>query len=209
MDQVITDVRPLLAGIRTGMSGAQVGRWLGVSRERVRQIWTRETGTTLPRRPRVVRDKESVWLRRMYVSFVQTDAGCWEWTGQRYPAGYGRAVSGRDRYAHRAMYQMLVGPIPKGRELDHLCRNRACVNPGHLEPVTHRENLLRSPVQVAAINARKTHCAWGHEYTPENTLMRGSARTCRECRATRHLTPEYRAWKSAYDRRRYLARKAA
>jgi hypothetical protein len=73
------------------------------------------------------------------------DSGCWEWTAAKDPTGYGRFSVARSMdYAHRAAYKLLVGPIPAGLDLDHLCRNRGCVNPDHLEPVTRRENLLRS-----------------------------------------------------------------
>ena len=74
------------------------------------------------------------------------------------------------------------GPIPEGLTLDHLCRVRACVNPAHLEPVTLRENTLRSPSAPTAINARKTECLRGHAFTPENTWVHRSRRCCRECK---------------------------
>ena len=89
-------------------------------------------------------------------------------------------------FAHRVVYEILVGPIPVGLELDHLCRNRACVNPDHLEPVTTRTNLLRG-YSPWACRARQTHCKRGHEFTPENTYGTGDGRRyCRTCRRAHH-----------------------
>lgn len=118
-----------------------------------------------------------------YVDKSGTD-GCWQWTGVKMPAGYG--VFGayrRNVMAHRFSYEEVVGPIPPGLHLDHLCRNTSCVNPDHLEPVTPAVNVLRG-VGFAALNARKTHCKSGHEFTPENTYIRPdrSGRDCLECR---------------------------
>lgn len=113
--------------------------------------------------------------------------GCWPWMGprRRTPAGlqYGSTqLDGRPEAAHRAAWRLLRGPIPDGMELDHLCRNTRCVNPMHLEPVTHQENVLRSPIALAAINARKTHCIRDHAFTPENTIRQcGGKRACRTC----------------------------
>lgn len=125
-----------------------------------------------------------------------TAAGCWEWNGTRDEHNYGRIhLKYRHRGAHRVVYEMLVGPIPDGLQLDHLCRNPPCVNPAHLEPVTQRENLLRGNT-LAAANAAKTHCPQGHEYTPENTYQSAGKRRCRRC-------------ESAAGARRYQRRKAA
>jgi hypothetical protein len=87
---------------------------------------------------------------------------CWEWTGTKERMGYGQMrYQRRMAMAHRVAYMLFVGPIPEGMELDHLCRNRGCVNPDHLEPVDHRTNILRG-VSPSAADARKTHCINGH-----------------------------------------------
>lgn len=104
--------------------------------------------------------------------------GCWRWTGALTQNGYGhiRTPDRRMALAHRLVYEHLVGPIPRGLEIDHLCRFRNCVNPEHLEPVTHVENMRR---------AHLTHCRRGHEFTPENTYIRPGKyprRVCRTCK---------------------------
>ncbi len=99
--------------------------------------------------------------------------GCWTWTRNLSRGGYG---------PYRRYYVRLKGPIPKGLHIDHLCRNRACCNPLHMEAVTQRENSLRG-VGSPAVNARKTHCDHGHEFTVENTYVnRLGWRWCRECK---------------------------
>lgn len=111
-----------------------------------------------------------------------TSAGCWEWTASVERGGYGRyRVGSKTRLAHRVSYEHLVGPIPDGLQLDHLCRNRRCVNPAHLEPVTCKENLMRGETE-AARNAAKTHCKHGHELTAANVIVKRSVhRACRLC----------------------------
>ncbi len=112
---------------------------------------------------------------------------CWLWTAYTMPNGYGQfRYEGRMRLAHRLSYEWLIGPIPTGLQLDHLCRVRHCVNPAHLEPVTTRINLLRGE-GFSAANARKTHCINGHEFTRDNTRSwKDSIRICRACDRERH-----------------------
>ena len=115
---------------------------------------------------------------------INAVTGCWEWVGPKDRDGYGKAHSeGRTLVAHRAAYEVLVGPIPAGLTLDHLCRNRACINPTHLEPVTLLENVNRSPLRRFNV---ETHCAQGHEYTDKSMRIRSDngriRRICLVCR---------------------------
>lgn len=114
---------------------------------------------------------------------------CIEWEGARLPKGYGffTVVAGtrgkHSIYAHRLAYELLVGPIPPGFCIDHLCRNPSCVNPAHLEAVTHAENVRRG--LAGAVQRAKTHCPHGHAYDEENTYI--NARGFRFCRACRRI----------------------
>lgn len=110
---------------------------------------------------------------------------CWTWDGRLNRDGYGvlSAPLLRTKMAHRVSYILHVGQIPDGLTLDHLCRNPACVNPEHLEPVTMGENLRRG-TSPSAMNARKTHCIRGHPFDEANTVYSkdGRHRTCRICK---------------------------
>ena len=108
--------------------------------------------------------------------------GCWEWIACKQRNGYALFRLGqRTVLAHRFSREYFVGPIPQGLQIDHLCRNRACVNPDHLDVVTCRTNLLRGNT-VMARNARKTHCPKGHPYSGVNTYVDPKGiRHCRKC----------------------------
>lgn len=117
-----------------------------------------------------------------YIEPVTEWDACWIWTGWGSD-GYGRFMLGDGAVcAHRWSYEFLRAEIPDDLQIDHLCRNRRCVNPWHLEPVTQRENVLRG-VGIAARNALKTHCKWDHEFTEDNTYYRPDRPGSRECRA--------------------------
>ncbi|MFJ2000282.1 HNH endonuclease signature motif containing protein [Streptomyces chartreusis] len=125
-------------------------------------------------------------ISRLFWRKIQKAAGgCWEWQAAKSRNGYGVLVlSRRSLYSHRVSYEIHKGQIPAGLHIDHLCQNKSCCNPDHLEAVTSRENTMRSPIAPAALNAVKTHCPHGHEYTPENTVVikGGRGRSCRTCR---------------------------
>jgi hypothetical protein len=114
---------------------------------------------------------------------------CHLWTGTPTAKGYGRFwLNGRNIRAHHYAYVQAHGPIPAGHEIDHLCRNRLCVNPAHLEAVTHRVNVLRSS-NVAAIRAAQTHCCRGHHLAGSNLRIRpNGTRQCIACARYRRTT---------------------
>ena len=124
-------------------------------------------------------------IDRFWQAVEKTDT-CWLWKRPRAD-GYGRLFLDRHRavMAHRFSYEVHVGKIPNGLQIDHLCRVRNCVNPAHLELVTGRENVLRGE-GTAAKRARQTHCVNGHRFTNRNTYVNSKGhRTCKRCRADR------------------------
>ena len=139
-------------------------------------------------------------------SKVEKTKTCWLWRGYIGKNRYGSfhtVVRGKTMkvLAHRyAFMQYNILPMwkQKGLELDHVCRNRECVNPAHLELVTRRENLSRSPISITMVNARKTHCAHGHKYSAWNTIIDNGYRRCRTCR----IACDKKRWMRSGDRHR-------
>lgn len=133
-------------------------------------------------------------------SKVERGDGCWLWRAGLTTNGYGKYwVADTTVVAHRYAYELLVGAIPAGAQLDHLCRNRRCVRPDHLEPVTSRENNLRG-IGHAARNAAKSSCVNGHAFTPENTYVRPDGLGRRQCRACARLAQRRYAERAAAQR---------
>jgi hypothetical protein len=112
-----------------------------------------------------------------------TDEPCIDAPGSRIRGGYARKmIDGIRRPAHIIAYLRAYGPYPEGLDIDHLCRNPGCINPKHLEAVTHRENILRGR-SPAARHARKTHCHKGHPFSGENLIRKeDGTRQCRQCK---------------------------
>ena len=135
-------------------------------------------------------------LERFFQKVGEEDEnGCWPWLAAK-KWGYGcfALEGGKVQVrAHRYAYEVLVGPIPEGLTIDHLCRNRGCVNPSHMEPVTMGVNVLRGD-GPSARNARVTHCPRGHPYDEENTYRRSDGgRDCRTCLRARDMRRDRRA----------------
>ena len=108
--------------------------------------------------------------------------GCWLWTGHKSHNGYGVFwLNGKNTRAHRFLLELEEGTISKHLEPDHLCKNPACVNPRHIELVTHRENMRRG-LSFVSLNMQKTHCKWGHLLSGKNVYHYKNKRECRACR---------------------------
>lgn len=132
-------------------------------------------------------------IDHLAANFVVDESGCWFWMGGLTNEGYGRMSWQHENGvnvpgAHRVVMHAIGQRVPRELVIDHLCRNRHCVNPDHLEAVAQRENVLRSPIAQGALNAGKTHCPSGHPYSPENTytyVMKPprscTTRVCRTC----------------------------
>lgn len=166
--------------LKSGVSLTEAGVRFGVSRTRIGQI-AKQAGIVTRQSPVVDRIKANVLIKD-----CGHDTPCWVWQGGLCSEGYARITTAgfpRSR-GYRVSYLAFVGPIAEGLVLDHLCRNRPCVNPEHLEPVTGHQNTLRG--NAANLEFRRTpitHCPHGHEYTAENSYFcKRGTRSCRTCR---------------------------
>lgn len=203
-DRRLPPVADLIALAEQGLSYAEIGSRFGCGAPAVQRHMTR-AGYRSPtvRKAKPMAERIEAFIdRNGPVPDYRPDLGpCWLWTGTLDHNGYG-AISQDHKWkrAHRVVYEVLRVPIPTGLTIDHLCRVIACVNPDHLEPVTMRENVLRSD-SPSAKAARATECPKGHPYDEANTRrdIRGD-RFCRQCK-----TDYSREW----YRKRAAARRAA
>lgn len=124
-------------------------------------------------------------MKRLWGKAELNDNGCFVWTAAKIGDGYGRiSVNNQNKLAHRVAYGEVIGEIPDGLTVDHLCRNKSCINPMHMELVTLKENIQRRPQWQSL----KTHCKNGHEFTDTNTYKYSGFRYCKQCRANRRYS---------------------
>ena len=144
---------------------------------------------------------------------IEFPSDCWPWRGYISDQGYGGLkLKGRRVKAHKVVYELLIGPVPEGLELDHLCRYRHCVNPAHLEPVPHATNCQRGQAgaRQKELALARTHCRKGHPYSDENVYRSPSGkRECRECKRLSRKEPKVNqlGWKETRAKAIALQRK--
>jgi hypothetical protein len=162
--------------------------WVNISCLQCRKLFTTRPSRFLSgnvfcgNRCRADNDMESS-IDRFWHSITKAESGCWEWNGSMNAYGYGTISVGKNQMAHRFAWEKLKGTIPTGLQIDHLCRNRKCVNPDHLEPVEQKLNMARG-VCPSAINAVKKFCKRGHSLDDALITPKGH-RTCRICNRIR------------------------
>lgn len=152
------------------MTGKEIAKIYGISVSPIFKI-IKEFG--IVRGNQVIRDSKEYILSRIKVD----ENGCWNYPYSLQTNGYARI---QGEYAHRASYEIFKSRIPEGLTIDHLCKNKICVNPQHMEAVTAVENTMRSSA-IPATNARKTHCMRGHPFSGNNLLVYAGKRQCRIC----------------------------
>lgn len=142
-----------------------------------------------------IKKDERHFGRRFWSKVSEREVGnlvCWEWMAGvrgKSPHTYGCFwVLGDTKKAHRVAYEMVYGLIPEGLEIDHLCHNTLCVNPDHLEPVTHLENVRRGNARLNGLRGQNlTHCVKGHKFDEDNVYRWHGRRHCIACRKARNL----------------------
>ena len=128
--------------------------------------------------------------KQRFFEKIKHNGLCWEWKGCKLESGYGMfSLNGKLGYAHRASYILFRGLIQTKFVVHHLCKNRSCVNPIHLESITQKDNLLKGDSFQGA-NGRKTHCIHGHKLTPDNCYTSSGYRDCKTCRKIRDENKE-------------------
>lgn len=164
-------------------SAATVKKWCRKHHAR----WVRHGDPEFTKRPGLI-TMHGLSAEERFWSRVNVDGVCWEWMGGKSGGGYGVFDH---KKVHIWAYEHLVGVRPEGLDLDHLCRNKVCVNPDHLEPVTRRVNVLRGGAPPA-VNARRVACSRGHLYVEGSFFVYvrpdtgTKMRVCRICRANRY-----------------------
>ena len=134
-------------------------------------------------------------MYNVFSKLVVDDNGCWVYQGKLNHKGYARvSFQGKQHQLHRLMFDYYYEALHSNLTIDHLCRNRACCNPFHLDQVSASVNILRG-FGPTAINKRKTHCMRGHEFTPENTTKNGNGRKCKQC----HHVIAHRSYKKNFN----------
>jgi len=152
-------------------------------------------------------DEPQATIDRFWSGVSQpADSDCWEWTRGKNSSGYGRiSIAYKNRLTHRVSYTLMVGPIPDGLTLDHLCRNKICVNPDHLEPVPSLVNVRRAKPHLLD----RDTCANGHAITPDSVYVFKSGKSsCKQCSSDKQKA-RVRSGAVAAAKARRLARKAA
>lgn len=131
------------------------------------------------------RSKQPI-LERIAANTIMLPNGCHGWIASRAGHGYPSiSVNGKHRLVHRITHEQMFGPIPKGKEAHHKCENKGCINPLHIQPVTHAENIQIADPRKWSWLSKKTHCPKGHEYDEVNTYVWRGGRHCRSCRKAR------------------------
>lgn len=139
---------------------------------------------TITRGPTTGRDiPDDINVERFFSKIkVNQNNNCWEWQGA-LQSGYGFLAQDKVSHrVHRVSYKIFKGSLIKGMVIDHICRNKSCVNPDHLRQVDQHTNTFENSENIMAKNKQKTHCKRGHEFTIENTTKEKTGRSCRECR---------------------------